>query len=105
MLSKLAISTVLPGPFSLNHFVVEIDAGNSTKNVHNPKPTNDLSERIKFSTTTELSATGTASLTSWFQLGGKHSTQEERYWQPIQWKYLEPFSGSDGKHLTALWEF
>jgi hypothetical protein len=96
---------MLAGPFSLNHFTVKIDPGNSTKNVHNPKPTNDLSEPIKFSTTSELSATGTASLTTWFQLGGKHSTQGEQYWQPIQLKYLEPFGDSNEKHLTALWEF
>ena len=51
------------------------------------------------------SPTGTASLTSWFQLGGKCSTQEDRYWQPIQWKYLENLDDSDEKHLTALWEF
>jgi hypothetical protein len=73
--------------------------------VRNPKPSNDLSERIKFVTTKEVSATGTASLTSWFQLGGKRSTQEDRYWQPIQWKYLENLDDSDEKHLTALWEF
>jgi hypothetical protein len=94
-------------PFALNHFVVQIDAGKSTENVDNPKPTNDLSQRIKFVRTNEVSATGTASLTSWLQLSGKRSTQEDRYWEPIQWKYLTNIGdlGSDEKHLTALWEF
>ena len=60
---------------------------------------------MKFITTREVSASGTASLTSWFQLGGKHSTQEDWYWQPIQWKYLENLDNLDDKHLTVLWEF
>jgi hypothetical protein len=55
-------------------------------------------------TTKELSATGTASLTSPIQLGAKRSIQEDQYWKPIQWKFLLGPDAEDG-HFTALWEF
>jgi len=100
---KLASTTVPGVPFSLNHFVVEMDPGRSSKNVHNEKPTNHLSGQVKFMTTKELSATGTASLTSLIQLGAKRSIQEDEYWQPIQWKFLQNFDASD-EHITASWE-
>jgi len=45
LLSKLAITTMPTVPFSLNHFMVEVDPGKCTDNVCNPK-SNNLSERM-----------------------------------------------------------
>ena len=73
--------------------------------MRNPKPTNAVSERIKFVTTKEVSTTGTASATPSLQLGGKVSAQEDRFWQPFECKYVENPHNAKEKHISALWEF
>lgn len=82
--------------------MVEIDPGVSAENVRNPTPVNSVSERVKFVVTKEATVTGIVSASPALQLGGKLGAQEERFWQPIKWKYHE---NPGHENLSALWEF
>jgi len=67
-----------------------------------PKANEWPSQEIKVVTMNEYSAYCITAFLSWFQLGVKHTTQEESLQKPMQWQYIE---NEKKGQISASWEF
>ena len=101
-MKRLSISCS-SGPFQLGHLTVEINHGESAVNVDHPTPVNYILEPVKYGVTKEASLSANLSLNPSLQLGGKIGTQEDKFSQPVTYKYHEN-SREEGP-MSALWQF